>query len=134
MSDTKNNISLFTQQEQEDMRQLVSINAQLKDLESKKKKLSDTIKKSMMAKRVDRVTVASGELLIIESVRNTVTKSTKDNFIAELVGLGRKSLIKTSIEPDVDSILAEVAAGTLDEDMVKRYVKTTPVVTLRCNL
>ena len=62
-----------------------------------------------------------------------VTKATKDSFIAELVGLNKQHLVITSIEPDLDSIFAEVDAGSLDKVLVDQYVKVTPVVTLRCN-
>ena len=46
----------------------------------------------------------------------------------------KKHLVKTSIEPDIESIFAEVDAGTLDSNMVNSYVKVTPVTTLRCDV
>lgn len=128
-----NAITAFNAQQFQEMKELVDINEQMKVLENKKKALSDNVKKHMLAAKIDKVDVNGSTLTIIESTRKTVTKSTHDEFVAELVGMGKKHLINYSIEPDVDSIFAEVDAGTLAQDFVDKYVKVTPVTTLRCN-
>ena len=87
----------------------------------------------MIAAKADKVGVDGSTLTLIESTRKTVTKDTKDEFVANLVGMGKKHLITYSIEPDLDSVFAEVDAGSLGRDFVDKYVKVTPVVTLRCN-
>ena len=68
---------------------------------------------------------------LTESLRRTVTKSTKDAFIGELVALGKQHLVTHSIEPDIESIFSEVDSGLLNESMVNKYIKSTPVLTLR---
>lgn len=115
------------------MEEYVQLNEELKKIEAKKKTLSDSIKKVLTSAKIDEVNVNGTTLSLSESTRKTVTKATKDEFVAALVGLGKKHLIKYSIEPDVDSIFAEVDAGTIDKVLVDTYVKVTPVVTLRCN-
>ena len=117
----------------QEMEELVAINEEIKKLESRKKVLSDNIKTYMLSANIDKVDINGSTLGLTESTRKTVTKSTKDEFIAELVGLGKKHLVNYSIEPDLDSIFAEVDAGNLGQDFVDKYVKVTPVVTLRCN-
>ena len=117
----------------QEMEELVAINEEIKKLESRKKVLSDNIKTYMLSANIDKVDINGSTLGLTESTRKTVTKSTKDEFIAELVGFGKKHLINYSIEPDLDSIFAEVDAGNLGQDFVDKYVKVTPVVTLRCN-
>ena len=124
----------FDEQERADMAELVDINTQLKALESKKKTISEKVKSAMVNKKIDKVDINGSKLSIIQSTRTTVSKKTKDEFIAQLVGLGKKHLVKTSIEPDIESIFAEVDAGTLDSNMVNSYVKVTPVTTLRCDV
>lgn len=124
----------FDEQERADMAELVDINTQLKDLEARKKTVSEKVKASMVSKKIDKVDINGSKLSIIQSTRTTVTKKTKDEFIAQLVGLGKRHLVKTSIEPDVESIFAEVDAGTLDGNMVNNYVKVSPVTTLRCDV
>lgn len=124
----------FDEQERADMAELVDINTQLKALETKKKAVSEKVKAAMVSKKIDKVDINGSKLSIIQSTRTTVAKKTKDEFIAQLVGLGKKHLIKTSIEPDVESIFAEVDAGTLDGNMVNSYVTVTPVTTLRCDV
>lgn len=124
----------FDEQERADMAELVYINTQLKALEAKKKTISEKVKSAMVNKKIDKVDIDGSKLSIIQSTRTMVPKKTKDEFIAQLVGLGKQHLIKTSIEPDIESIFAEVDAGTLDSNMVNSYVKVTPVTTLRCDV
>ena len=124
----------FDEQERADMAELVDINTQLKALEAKKKTISEKVKSAMVNKKIDKVDINGSKLSIIQSTRKVVSKKTKDEFIAQLVGLGKKHLVKTSIEPDIESIFAEVDAGTLDSNMVNSYVKVTPVTTLRCDV
>ena len=124
----------FNEQERADMAELVDINTQLKALEARKKTISEKVKSAMVNKKIDKVDINGSKLSIIQSTRKMVPKKTKDEFIAQLVGLGKKHLVKTSIEPDIESIFAEVDAGTLDSNMVNSYVKVTPVTTLRCDV
>lgn len=130
---TINATTMFNPSQIQDMEELVSVNEELKKLETKKKALSDTVKKHMLAAKVDKLNVSGSTLSLIESVRRTVSKTSKDQFIADLVGMNKKHLVSYSIEPDLDSIFAEVDAGTLDKDFVDKHVKVTPVTTLRCN-
>lgn len=123
----------FTTAQIQDMTELISINEEMKKLEARKKVLSDNIKGYMITAKIDKVDLNGNTLGLTESVRRTVTKSSKDQFIAELVGMGKKHLVNYSIEPDLDSIFAEVDAGTLGQDFVDKYVKVSPVITLRCN-
>ena len=124
----------FDEQERADMAELVDINTQLKALEAKKKTISEKVKSAMVNKKIDKVDIDGSKLSIIQSTITMVPKKTKDEFIAQLVGLGKQHLVKTSIEPDIESIFAEVDAGTLDSNMVNSYVKVTPVTTLRCDV
>ena len=124
----------FDEQERADMAELIDINTQLKVLEAKKKTISEKVKSAMVNKKIDKVDINGSKLSIIQSTRTMVSKKTKDEFIAQLVGLGKQHLVKTSIEPDIESIFAEVDAGTLDSNMVNSYVKVTPVTTLRCDV
>lgn len=125
--------TVFSQSQLKDLNDLISVNAELKILESKKKTLSDRVKSHMSSLNVDECELNGNSFKITESLRRTVTKTTKDEFIASLVGQGKQHLIITSIEPDVDSIFAEVDAGTLSADFVNRYIKCTSVKTLRTN-
>ena len=124
----------FDEQERADMAELVDINTQLKALEARKKTISEKVKSAMVNKKIDKVDINGSKLSIIQSTRKMVSKKTKDEFIAQLVEIRKKHLIKTSIEPDIESIFAEVDAGTLDSNMVNSYVKVTPVTTLRCDV
>lgn len=126
-------ISHFNATQYQEMKELVAVNEEMKKLEAKKKILSDSVKAHMIAAKIDKVNVDGSTLGLTEGVRRTVTKATKDQFIADLVGMGKKHLVNYSIEPDLDSIFAEVDAGMLGQDFVDKYVKVTPTTTLRCN-
>ena len=132
-TDIVNAASNFTQAQLQEINELLAINEELKKLEAKKKTLSDSVKKHMINAKLDKIDVNGNILSLTETTRRTVTKSTKDEFIAELIGKNKKHLVNYSIEPDLDSIFAEVDAGLLQSDFVNAYVKVTPVITLRCN-
>lgn len=123
----------FTPEEVKRMEELVAINEELKKLEAKKKVLVDDIKTYMTNNKIDKVDVNGSTLSLVTYERRTVTKATKDEFIANLVALGKKHLVNYSIEPDLDTIFTEVDSGQLDGNMVNQYVKVTPALTLRCN-
>lgn len=123
----------FSPAQLQEMEELALINEEMKKLEAKKKTLSDNVKGYMISANIDKVSVNGSIFGLTESERRTVSKATRDQFIADLVGLGKKHLVTYSIEPDLDSIFAEVDAGTLQKDLVDKYVKVTSVVTLRCN-
>lgn len=123
----------FDQLQVSQMRELLDINDKLKVLETRKKALVEDIKNNMNKKGINHVTLNGHSLKVTESMRRTVTSKTKDTFVSKLLALGKNYLVTTEIKPDVDSIFAEVDAGTLDKDLVEQYIKSTPVFTLRCD-
>ena len=125
-------VGIFTESQTKDIEELLSVNEELKKLESRKKILSDKVKQYMITNKINNFHISGKNLTIIESTRKTITKALKDQFVAELVGMGKKHLVNYSIEPDLDSIFAEVDCGNLTKDFVDKYVKVTPVTTLRC--
>lgn len=124
----------FSTNEVSEMEELVRINEEMKKLDSRKKVLSENVKRYMTKANIDKVDVSGSTFSIVESTRRTISKTEKDKFIADLVGMGKKHLVTYSIEPDLDSIFAEVDAGSLQKDFVDKYVKVTPVTSLRCNV
>lgn len=125
--------TIFNSKEICEIEELIDINKQIKELETRKKELNDKLKDNMKSLNVSNFTLNGSSFSLIETQRRTITKATKDKFIAELVGLNKQYLLTTSIEPDLDSIFSEVDAGTLDKDLVNKYVKVSDVTTLRCN-
>lgn len=126
-----NALTIFAHNQLQDMRDLIAVNEELKTLEAKKKKLTDEVKKHMTSLNVSECELGNNSFSISDSVRRIVTKNTKDEFIAQLVGKGKQHLIITSVEPDVDGIFAEVDAGTLDKTFVDMYINIINVQTLR---
>lgn len=123
--------AVFSLAQVQEMEQLLRIKEEIKALEAKKDTLAKNIKTAMMAMNVDECDMNGASFKLIESERRTVSKATKDEFIANLVGQGKQHLVVTAIEPDLDSIFAEVDAGTLSQSFVDKYVKVTSIKTLR---
>lgn len=123
----------FTPSQVAEIEELLKINDELKMLDKRKKNLVESVKSYMRKINATDIELDGTGISITESMRRTVTAKTKDEFIAQLVSRGKNHLIKTTIDPDVDSIFAEVDAGVLDKDFVETYIKSTPVVTLRCD-
>ena len=113
--------TIFNPKEICEIEELIDINKQIKELETRKKELNDKLKDNMKSLNVSNFTLDNSSFSLIETQRRTITKATKDKFIAELVGLNKQYLLTTSIEPDLDSIFSEVDAGTLDKDFVNKY-------------
>lgn len=124
--------TIFNSAELSEMQELIEINDRLKVLEERKKDIASNIKSAMMGKNISSAELDGSTFTLIESERRTVTKKTKDDFIAELIAKQKNHLVVHSIEPDVDSIMLEVDSGLLDRAFVEQYVKITPTVTLRC--
>ena len=124
--------SNFNTQQLDTIQKLVDITEEIKRLETQKQQLSDSVKTMMQKVKIESIDFDGKVLSLTESQRRTVHKKTKEEFITTLLSLGKKHLIHYEIEPDLDSIFAEVDTGKLDKDMVKKYVTVTPVVTLRC--
>lgn len=124
--------TIFNPAELSEMQELIEINDRLKVLEERKKDIANNIKTAMIGKNISSAELNGSTFTLIESERKTVTKKTKDDFIAELIAKQKNHLVVHSIEPDVDSIMLEVDSGLLDRAFVEQYVKITPTVTLRC--
>ena len=114
------------------MKEFIEIDSEAKSLDKKKKELSSKVKDIMGKHSTSSLDIEDKHFSITESERRTIKKGMKDSFIATLVGMGKKSLVNYSIEPDMDSIFAEVDAGTLDKKIVNDFVTVTSVKTLNC--
>lgn len=124
----------FTEEQIKEMKELSEIKTRMKALEARAGVLTDSIKKNMLDAKYKYVLVDGVDKFEIRtSERVTVTKKTKDDFVAQLVGMNRQDLVKTEITVDTESIFAEVDAGKLQKDFVDKYVKKTPVNSLYVN-
>lgn len=124
----------FTEQEIKEMKEYIDIKTRMNSLEAKAKVLNESIKKAMLKAKYRYVLVDGVDKLEVRpSQRKTVTAKTKDDFVAQLVGMNRQDLVKTEITVDADSVLAEVDAGKLQKDFVDKYLKVTDVNSLYLN-
>lgn len=87
--------------------------------------LKKKYKAEMTNKNVDNVKIDGKFIELRPSIKKSIPKKLKDDFIKELIKLGKKHLLKTEINVDIDSVLAERDARQIDSDLVDKYVKVT---------
>ncbi len=125
-----NTDNVFSAQELKIFESLDEINKNVKALEKEKKRYSEKVKELMLSKNVDSIEHNGAKFTVTKSERHVVKSSSE--FVTKLISMGKKSLVRYEIVPDVESILAEVNVGTLDKNFVDEYIKVTPIATLRC--
>jgi hypothetical protein len=127
---TTNDI-IMNEQEKKTLSDFVVLNETIKRLDKDKKKLTEDIKKIFEKYKItDSLDHDGSTFTVTESVRKTVDKSLKDQFIVELMKAGKNYLVMQSVDVDTDTIYAEYQNDTIDKAMVDKYVKITPVKTL----
>jgi len=113
--------------------EFIEVKKDLDALEKRKKKLSDKVKAMMIYEDVDKIVVGTHKLSITHSERKTVPTVTKDELVAKLIGIGKNYLLTYEIVPNVEQIMEELDAGNIDKSLVDKYIKITPITTLRCD-
>jgi hypothetical protein len=87
----------------------------------------------MVNHAVSSLNWSGSTLQLISSSRVTVSKATKDEFVAKLNAMGKGALLKIEIEVDKETLQTEMDLGTIDPNFVNQYVKFTDILTLRCS-
>lgn len=103
------------------------MNETIKRLDKDKKRLTEEVKDIFEKYHINDSFEHDGSTLTVtEKVRKTVTKSTKDQFIMELINMGKNYLVMQSVDVDTDTIYSEYQNNTIDKDLVDKYMKITP--------
>lgn len=116
---------IFNENEIAELRQLIEIHGRIKELSDQEEVLKKKYKAEMTNKNVDNVKINGKFIELRPSIKKSIPKKLKDDFIKELIKLGKKHLLKTEINVDIDSVLAERDARQIDSDLVDKYVKVT---------
>lgn len=115
------------EEDQKKISEFLVLNETIKRLDKDKKRLTEEVKDIFEQYKItDPLEHDGSTLTVTEKVRKTVTKSTKDKFIMELINKGKNYLVMQSVDVDVDTIYTEYQNGTIDKDFVDQYVKITP--------
>jgi len=127
---TINDISI-TEEEKKTIEDFLVNKETIKRLEKMNKKLTESVKGIFEKYNIDDPIDFNGSTLTVtESVRKTVDKKKKDQFIQALINMNKNYLVFTTVDIDTDTIYSEVQNGLLTEDFVKEYMSITPVKTL----
>lgn len=126
-----NNTAALTLAQISDIEEFIKLNNEIKQLDKKKKALSENVKAYMAGAGMSTLTHNGATLSITESSRCTIKR--KDEFIAELNAKGLGALLTIEVDVNKETLEAEINAGNLDPNFVNQYVTFTPVNTLRCS-
>lgn len=116
---------IFNENEMAELRQLIELHTKVKELTEQETVLKNKYKAEMLAKNVDNVKIDGQFIELRPTIKKTIPKKLKDEFVKELIKLGKKHLLKTEISVDIDSVIAERDARQIDPDVVNKYVKVT---------
>jgi hypothetical protein len=121
----------MSEEDQQKIRDFIVTDQQAKRIEKNKKKLNEEVKAIFEKYNITSPLNFDGSTLTVnETTRKTVLKATKDQFIQQLVKMGKNYLFIPSVDIDTDTIVTEMENGQLDEKFVKTYVSIVPVKTL----
>lgn len=121
----------FTPDECKILQRFIENKDEINSLKTLNEELTDKVKEIMSNHKTNDAILDGVNFKIIPSKRKQCKRGKKDEFIAELLALGKKYLVETTMEPDMDSISDEVDAGTLDRNLFDKYVTVTDIKTLR---
>lgn len=124
---------MFTPEQLEDIAEFIEVHEQAKILDEKKKRLSQKVKSYMTNEGTSSFSYNGANLNLTNSTRWTVSKATKDEFIAKLNAMGKSNLIKIDIDVNKESLETEIATGGISQSFVDQYIKITDILTLRCS-
>jgi len=121
----------MSEEDQQKIRDFIVTDQQAKRIEKNKKTLNEEVKAIFEKYNITSPLNFDGSTLTVNATtRKTVLKATKDQFIQQLVKMGKNYLLIPSVDIDTDTIVTEMENGQLDEKFVKTYVSIVPVKTL----
>jgi uncharacterized protein (UPF0335 family) len=124
-------VTYFTPNECEVLRKYIEINDQMSSIKSENERLNKEVKAIMAKHNTAAAEIDGTKFNITSSVRKTIKRGKKDEFIAEILKMNKKYLCTQEIDIDMDSLKSEVDAGMFDANTYNKFVTESDVVTLK---
>lgn len=117
-----------------DVEQILELTQEIKELEAKKKILTDSLKTEMLANGQDIINHNGNKIQLVTSERTSIKKGMKDKLILFLKNKKLTSCI--SLNPDIDkeSLETEVNLGNVTQQELNQYMNFTKVNSIRVTL
>ena len=127
-----NDVSM-SEEDKNVLTEFITINETVKRLDKNKKILNEKVKDIFKKYNIEDSLVHDGNTLTVtDSIRKTILKGKKDEFINKLIEKGKSYLVQTVIDVDTDCLYEEYKNGLIEKDFVESYMSVTPVKTLTC--
>lgn len=117
-----------------DVEQVFELAQEIKELETKKKILTDSIKDEMLATGQDTIVHNGNKIQLVKSFRMSVKKGMKDKLILFLKNKNLSSCI--SLNPDInkESLETEINLGKVTQQELDQYINNVEVNSIRVTL
>ncbi len=117
-----------------DVEQVFELTQEIKELEAKKKTLTDSLKSEMLATGQDTITHNGNKIQLVKSTRISVKKNMKDKLILFLKS--RKLTSCISLNPDInkESLETEMNLGNVTQQELNQYMNYTEINSIRVTL
>ena len=114
-----------------EVEEVFNLTKEIKQLEAKKKVLTDTLKQEMVATGQTAITHGDGKILLIESTRNSVKKNMKDKLLLFLKQKNITSCITLTPEVDKENLETEINMGNVTKEELEQFMTFNNVLTMR---
>lgn len=117
-----------------DVEEVFALSEEIKKLEAKKKKLTDSLKNEMIATKQDVIIHNGGKIQLVKTTRISVKKGMKDKLILFLKQKNLSSCITLNPDIDKESIETEINIGNITQQDIDQFMNFTEVNSIRVTI
>lgn len=114
-----------------DVEEVISIAREIKKLEAKKKIITDSLKKEMLASGEDVIKHNGSKIQLVKTNRISVKKGMKDKLILFLKQKNLGSCITLNPDINKDSLETEINIGNVSQQELNQYMNYTEINSIR---
>lgn len=114
-----------------DVEEVISIAREIKKLEAKKKMITDSLKKEMLASGEDVIKHNGSKIQLVKTNRISVKKGMKDKLILFLKQKNLGSCITLNPDINKDSLETEINIGNVSQQELNQYMNYTEINSIR---
>lgn len=117
-----------------DVEEVLALTEEIKNLEAKKKKITDTLKDEMIKIGQDVINHNGSKIQLVRQTRVSVKKGKKDDLLLFLKQKNLGSCIILNPDINKDSIETQINIGNITLQEIDQYMNITEVNSIRVTL
>lgn len=117
-----------------DVEEVLTLTEEIKNLEAKKKKLTDTLKDEMIKIGQDVINHYGSKIQLVRQTRVSVKKGKKDDLLLFLKQKNLGSCIFLNPDINKESIETQINIGNITQQEIDQYMNITEVNSIRVTL